>query len=142
MLLGLLGAYCGILVFLVIAPNTARSFGVIPVILITRLLLFAPILLFRLRDTEGPYDRGTGPGLMDGHQAQSLFASLASVCLIGQLLITTRERPLWDVANALFSHPAVSSLGCDLIISILSFVVWISIHQDVAKTTTTSGKAA
>ena len=60
---------------------------------------------------------------------QRYLASLLVLPTVGQLALACLERSPVGVAKALFEHPAVSSLGCDVILSLISYLCWITVAR-------------
>lgn len=104
----------------------------LPIMFITRLLLIAPLFACGI----GSDKTGSTSSAVDGRGMQDILklnASQAVGIMFGRLGLISS---LWNfnfsgfalsvqiARQALFEHPAVSSLGCDFIISVLSFGIW------------------
>lgn len=116
--------YC---VALVLLPLAAHSAWLITLILSTRLMLFAPMLIPESRNV-GEADRKDSPKARTATaRSVSGIVGPMMICMLVQIyLVLTEGWTLGDVASALIEHPAVSSLGCDLIISLVSTAIWTS----------------
>jgi hypothetical protein len=101
-------------------------------ILMARITLFSPLLLCRLlSENPDPTDNTSLSGNIEAGKMQHiLLSSYPHIYLSwwGHILLGSELtlREIFDeVLRALFEHPAVSSLGCDLILCALSFGIWI-----------------
>ena len=122
------GAYCACLI---VAPVTAGTEWLIPQILLARAVLVS-MQVFQWTSSSKLKDRGPGTtevAAVDGAGVQLYLATLITVCGLMQAVLAFSEAPLVDVAQALFSHPAVSALGCDFMISSTSYLCWRSIGE-------------
>ncbi|CAK4012720.1 Hypothetical predicted protein [Lecanosticta acicola] len=115
---GLIAAYC---ICLVAAPYSRGSPYLIPIILFARLLLLLPLHLPFVDDEA----RSAGDTFTPT-RAQRIVASLSAVLVARQVyLIRQSGASLHDVfARALFGHPAVTTLGFDFFLSVVSSAVW------------------
>jgi hypothetical protein len=95
------------------------------IILAARAVLMAPLLLKASRfatavtSEKVPIDRATGDEL----QRIVLKSAIIMTGMKGYQAMQEGFSPQ-VIASALFSHPAVASLGCDFILSALSFAAW------------------
>ncbi|KAK0893671.1 hypothetical protein LTS16_022485 [Friedmanniomyces endolithicus] len=99
-----------------VATQVAGTAMLMPLILVTRLLLLAQLLLTRTGTEEM---KRTTASLM-----QYPSVVIAQLLIVRQVYLSLQEHSLMDIGTALTSHPAVSTLGCDLIISVISFAAW------------------
>ena len=107
---------------LFIAPpyGLGTSTWLMPLILFARLLLFTPFFLSRTIAKRKSSDHTAPTG-----QAQFGLALMSlSFALLQIGLVVWEKRPLLQIGSALFDHPAVSSLGCDFLIAMVSFAIW------------------
>ncbi|KAK6393762.1 hypothetical protein LTR65_002139 [Meristemomyces frigidus] len=111
-------AYCA---SVAVAPTTTGTARLMPLIVFARLLLLTPLSLATPQtDVPGPVAKKTVlPGV----------AALALGVIAWQMYSILQQHTPGEIGRALFSHPAVSSLGCDAIISVISFVAWTSSLQ-------------
>ena len=115
-------AYCSCLIA---APYAANSPWLIPTILVARLFLFAPSRL--------PMASGFEPDIRDAPTSGAFFnARLSIVAFLSIILVDVQvlrivagRDSIGAIYRALWSHPAVSSLSFDMIISIVSFCIWV-----------------
>ncbi|KAK1048606.1 hypothetical protein LTR12_006843 [Friedmanniomyces endolithicus] len=99
-----------------VATQMAKTAMLMPLILVTRLLLFAQISLTR-----------TGTGTMERTTASRIqypSVVIAQLLIVRQVYLALQEHSLVEIGTALMSHPAVSALGFDPIISVISFAAW------------------
>lgn len=107
------------------AQMYAGTDKLILVILVARAALMAPLFLkagrFAAATTSEkvPVDRATGDEL----QRIVLKSAIIMTGMKGYQAMQEGFSPL-VIGNALFSHPAVTSLGCDFVLSALSFAAW------------------
>lgn len=120
--LSVVGAYCGCLL---IAPATAGRAWLITTIVIARLFLVSPLFLVKASKPQGADAGIHAKGQVDGEQAQNIILLASSACTAWRVYVVFQSHASGqDVLNGLFSHPAVSSLGCDLILSAFSYGLW------------------
>jgi hypothetical protein len=116
------GAYC---LCLACAQMYTGTDKLILIILAARALLMAPLFLKTGRfatavtSEKVPIDRATGDEL----QRIILKSAIIMTGMKGYQAMQEGFSPQ-VIASALFSHPAVVSLGCDFILSALSFAAW------------------
>jgi hypothetical protein len=116
------GAYC---LCLACAQMYTGTDKLILIILAARALLMAPFLLktgrfaAAITSDKVPIDRATGDEL----QRIVLKSAIIMTGMKGYQAMQEGFSPQ-VIASALFSHPAVASLGCDFILSALSFAAW------------------
>lgn len=121
------GAYCACLI---IAPLAKRTTWLIPLILIARSFLLVP-LNFSLASETATNNAETP----DHTSPWTTLALPVSLAITGQLFVATLDyQSLAPLGRALFSHPAVASLGCDFILSILSTAVWTVTQRAATET--------
>lgn len=102
---------------LLAAPASSKTSWLMPIILSARALLFVPSLLPLCQALDEQHARATNPlRLID--TACLLIAVYPHFPAFG-------EHGIQGFATALFSHPAVSSLGCDFAICVVSLALWI-----------------
>lgn len=104
--------------FTVIMAGVARLAWLVPLILFARLLLLVPILAVTFGGTRPVNDETV---VKRDCSSIGSVVRLAAIALVGLMLQNggwTRFGP------ALFSHPAVSALGCDAVLSLLSLIAW------------------
>lgn len=114
----------GVCVFF--APGFVGGEGLMPVVLVTRLVLLAPRFLpTRSHDAWAWRQRRSGGwGMM-------LLLAISAVLVGWQVLLVLQEGNLAiSILWALFSHPAVSALGCDFVIGLVSLTAWYQIRED------------
>ena len=114
--------------YVCISVPSPSALWVLPHIFTARLLLCAPLFLCgRTSSRSSVVDGGGMQHILSSFAAQAVGLIAARSGLIFSLwnLNFGAVDLLVQVARqALFEHPAVSSLGCDLIISVLSFGAW------------------
>lgn len=111
--------YCG---SVAMAPATAGTASLMPLIILARLLLLTPLYLAR--------SWGAGDALPDPRK--TVLPGVAALMLgfaAWQAYLIQQQHTYHEIGLALFSHPALSSLGCDALISAVSFVAWTSSLQ-------------
>jgi hypothetical protein len=106
--------YCAGLAY---APLTSGTMWLMPLIIAARLLLFSQLSLVR-------------NSTLANNNNMMLRYQIALAVFGGTLILwrgysALQIYSLDDIRKALFSHPAVSALGFDAILSILSFFAWI-----------------
>lgn len=116
------GAYCACLI---VAPILAGTHWLIPHILLARCLLVAT-QVHPWIGSSGEKQKATAvdSALFDSDGLYRHLGLLASLCGIAQASLAFLEHRPSDIGRALFDHPAVSSLGSDFVISVLSYVAW------------------
>lgn len=93
----------------------------LPSILTARVALFAPLLLCNVRLTK----HVVRIKVLDVWEMQKMLAANALHTGCWWLYTFPKdELTLQQMLQSVFEHPAVSSLGCDFIICILSFAAW------------------
>jgi hypothetical protein len=114
----------------------------LPSILTARVALFAPFIL-----CDGNLDVNKAESsVLDGWGLQETLAG--SVAHVGAwwVYVFSRDKlTLQTIWQSLFEHPAVSALGCDLILCILSFAAWTlrtRIGNEIAGKRDASAKAS
>ena len=76
-------------------------------------------------------------------EAQNYIAPAALLSILPQAISALRAYiTIGGIGKELFSHPAVSALGCDLIISVVSFSVWIGTQSGISSAAKTSKKGS
>jgi hypothetical protein len=116
------GAYC---LCLACAEMYAGTEKLVLIILAARAVLMVPLFLKAGRfaaavtSEKVPIDRATGDEL----QRIVLKSAIIMTGMKGYQAMQEGFSPQ-GIASALFSHPAVASLGCDFILSALSFAAW------------------
>ncbi|KAK5718913.1 hypothetical protein LTR17_015503 [Elasticomyces elasticus] len=100
-----------------VAPRAGQTSTLMPLIIVARLLLVMPLILVQ----SGAATNNTGlvPRL------QRPVAIATGLLIVRQAILAFEEDSLTDMVAAVISHPAVSALGFDLIISIMSFGAWM-----------------
>ena len=124
-LLCLTAAYIGCLV---IAPRFAEVIWLIPIILVARVLLLAPLFLCSgQRGDDSNVDKAQDYEV-GARNTQVLIAAFALLPTVWQVSKLVQDHSsLKGIIEALFSHPAVSALGYDLVLCLVSLILWISI---------------
>lgn len=113
------------------------------IILAARAVLMAPLFLKAGRfastttSEKVPIDRATGDEL----QRIVLKSSIIMTGMKGYQAMQEGFSPQ-SIASALFSHPAVASLGCDFILSALSFAAWTYLVPQTSSAPTAATTAA
>lgn len=99
----------------------AQQWQLIQQILFARLLLLAP----RFLPMSGPPGGGANDEEYEGRRIVSRVVGWGTAMTLWHLYpALAYEHSARELGMALFSHPAVSSLGCDFIIGLVSFAVW------------------
>ena len=98
-----------------------RAEMLLPSILTARVALFAPFII-----CDGKLDVNSAAStLLDGWGMQELLVGNSAHIGAWWVYVFTRDKltpqTIWQ---SLFEHPAVSTLGCDLIICMVSFAAW------------------
>ena len=121
-LLTLAGAYVSCLV---VAPFAARSSWLMPVILVARTLLLTPLYIVAIQEPIQSDDSMRRKDTSNERRVQTPIAASALLLTLWQVYVVNQDQPsVKIVVGALFGHPAVSSLGCDFVICLLSFTLW------------------
>jgi hypothetical protein len=106
--------YC---VGLLYAPHTSGTVWLMPLIIAARLLLVTHFALVR---------KGTAKsGSVSVLRCQITLVVLGGFNIIWQGYSALQVYSPDDIRRALFSHPAVSALGFDFILSVLSSFAWM-----------------
>ena len=119
-LTALAAAYCGVLFLLTKASNSA---SLIPLVLLSRAFLFAPLLIASTADQS----RSKKVTFSQSHDSSLRAPAIVLILLFPLIQISNniyREQSWAAIRQALFEHPAISSLGCDMIISLISAAIW------------------
>ena len=137
----LLGVY---LLALSIAPSIKDTPTLIPVVLLTRLLLLCPYLAFRPRATpsSGSTNRSSeaSRNLHDYGRIGQAYKPAVLTGVIGYLVLQLQHTAVGSsvalplskrVIIAINNDSAVSALGYDHLIGILSLVVWYAARSNV-----------
>jgi len=103
-----------------VAESSAGTDTLILIILATRVLLMAPMLL--------PSLGKLGFGRL-GREAQLAVVALSAVMIGNRILGDAPE----DFMRALTSRPAVSALGFDFVLSVVSYLLWTSLDPKPLK---------
>lgn len=120
----LITAYCAALVVL---PMVVASGWLMPMVLLTRILLCVPLFTGRVDGVKRAGDKGTFFGAIEVNTIAAPIVAFVA----GQIYLM--GLPTWEeISSALFEHPAVSSLGCDLIISCISAAIWLATQRNSA----------
>lgn len=115
-------AYCACLV---IAPATAGSSYLMPLILSARILLFAPLFIVEVTRPIGSRQGVKSESSTNWREVVRSCAVPAVMCILIQAFNNLQDQhSVKEIGGALFSDPAITSLGCDFVISIISFAVW------------------
>ena len=119
----------GYFLFLVAAPYAAGTRAFVCVILLIRLLLFAPLILPSI------VSEGGGMSFLTPRKARWVdatpyqFILICSALLWGLqslMVITETGLDLKRIVSSLHDSPAVSALGYDYILGVISIVAWRS----------------
>lgn len=117
-----IAAYCACLF---VAPYSKKGPYLILVILLARLMLFAPLRLAKLSHSAEV------ARVFKAKQAYRVVATFSAALVARQAYVLWQLWPV-SIMGALFSHPAVTTLGVDCGFSILSFLVWESVQWEEA----------
>lgn len=101
---------------LAMAPRTAQTSALMPLIIIARLLLFSQMLLVKTGAGS------TSPSFV--RRLQTPIAVMAGLLFVRQAYLAIQEGGIQNIAMAVFEHPAVSALGIDLLLCIVSYMIW------------------
>ncbi|KAF2169023.1 hypothetical protein M409DRAFT_21034 [Zasmidium cellare ATCC 36951] len=124
----ILNAYCACLF---VAPYTARGPSLMPTILAARLLLFVPSFLSQPLDLKEGRSSSQERAFFTQRQAQLAVAVYAVLMTVKQLAsIAFQGFALSQILMALVSHPAVTSLGFDFLVTAISFSTWSFIQDE------------
>ncbi|KAK3677684.1 hypothetical protein LTR78_002534 [Recurvomyces mirabilis] len=103
-----------------LAPQTAGTAALMPMIIAARLLLFAQLALVKI---------GTGsPSGGLAQQLQQPIASLGVILTARQAYSALQSYTPSEIIAALLGHPAVSSLGIDFLLSAFSCLTWMGVE--------------
>lgn len=122
-----IAAYCACLF---LAPYSKKGPYLIPVILVARFMLFAPLRLAKVSHSDEV------ARMFKAKQAYRVLATFSAALIARQAFALWKLWPV-SIVGALFSHPAVTTLGIDFAFSILSFLIWKSIRGGEGSETTT-----
>lgn len=120
---------------LLIAPYTAEGPYLMPTILAARMLLLVPLFLPSILESR----EDQLSVLFNQPQAQAAIILFAAMMTTKQVLIVIMNgRSVTSVLVALISHPAVTSLGFDFLITVASFAIWFLVrdtsgHQSISE---------
>lgn len=110
------------------APSNVRGRYFFPVIGATRLLLFAPYLLLQpSREDSWRVQRTPASSLMRRYTWS--FATVVLGGILLQLSQTWRTTGLTGILAALNSNPAVSALGYDFLMGLVSLVCLVGVRS-------------
>ena len=127
-----IAAYC---VCLAIAPYTAGGPYLIPVILFARAMLFVPLLLTR-KTSQRTGSTQIGRTFFTHQLAQQAVALFAIALTAKQCYLVYQSRATaTEIWQGLFSHPAVTTLGVDFLLSAASFVAWTLCQKAIRDST-------
>lgn len=132
-----IAAYC---VCLAIAPYTAGGPYLIPVILFARMMLFVPLALAQ-NSSQSTSEKGR---TFFTHQLAQQAVALFAIALTAKqaYLVYQSRATISEIWQALFSHPAVTALGVDFLLSAVSFVVWTLSQKAIRDGTLQEKKAS
>ncbi|KAK4974101.1 hypothetical protein LTR66_011079 [Elasticomyces elasticus] len=117
------------LVCLLVAPYASGSDYLIPVILVARALLLTPGLL----QLYGSPKSTVSPSQSPSNRRALVWLSCASLAVWSfTTLRTLSKHSIYEMASAVNSHPAVSALGYDFLLSIVSWAAWLLVKTDAA----------
>lgn len=129
------GIYC---FYLTVAPWASGSAWLIPLEMLARIMLCLPLVV-GLQEVKGARPKGEEQEKavskdlgedVAGRDIQRLAAVPMLAAFVSRVFALWRgDETFFGVLQALFSHPAVSSLGCDFIVSLVSFVAWTSMSD-------------
>ena len=95
-------------------------------ILVARILLFTPLFLWSFPSSARPSSKPLGEEMMP-RRNKIVAAAGAVLSLSPAFSAIFLDKVSWsDLTGALSSHPAVSALGCDLVICLISSMLWNS----------------
>jgi len=94
--------------------------------MVARLFLLSPLFIVEVFNSPGPNIPGRPSGQrVDGRQALRIVTAAAMICTTIQLhVLGQRKANYTDLFNGLFSHPAVTTLGCDLVLTVVGYGFW------------------
>lgn len=125
----LLALYYSLVLYLPSADNASDTGVFISMIVLIRLLLFAPLYLPLLVPNRFQIKDSTAREKFSTYVRAAWFVLLIITSLV---LFETAMAPkennfrVWNVVTAINENPAVSALGYDYVISMVSFAFWIS----------------
>lgn len=113
---------------LILLPRTVGTRAFIPVILSTRILLICPLLISHLCSR---IFRGVPKSTVEVPRAYGAaywcIISCSAVLFVGQTVIPLKDGAgISRVVAAINDQPAVSALGWDFLLAIVSLITWIS----------------
>ncbi|KAK5112949.1 hypothetical protein LTR62_003771 [Meristemomyces frigidus] len=114
------------------APRFAGTAALMPLIITARLLLFVQMALVR-----------TGTGTTDAdlvRRVQRLLVAMTVMLTLRQAYVALHAYTVTEIGKALVSHPAVSSLGFDFVLSTMSFGAWMLTELPVESESVASKK--
>ncbi|KAK5173366.1 uncharacterized protein LTR77_002047 [Saxophila tyrrhenica] len=118
-LLAVVVSYCACLL---LAPAMIGGSWLITIIVEARFFLLAPLVILHSAKPNNP---NVGELMADRSQAQSVVLFAALGCSAYQIYRLVQDGVTGkDVLDGLFDHPAVSSMGCDFILSAISYGLW------------------
>lgn len=125
-LLGVVAVYCGCLLVAAQAAQSAGGAWFTTTIMVARLFLLSPLFIVEVFNSPGPQIPGRLSGQrVDGRQALRIVTAAAMICTTIQLhVLGQRKAEYTDLYNGLFSHPAVTTLGCDLVLTVVGYGFW------------------
>lgn len=115
---------------LLAAPYTAEGPYLMPTILTARMLLLIPFFLPSMPGLLKEGSSADSKVLFDQPQAQAAIAVFTAAMTTKQLFFTFMEGfKVTEIVMALISHPAVTSLGFDFLVTAMSFAIWVFIRD-------------
>ncbi|KAK5681577.1 hypothetical protein LTS10_006110 [Elasticomyces elasticus] len=101
-----------------VAPRAGQTSTLMPLIILARLLLVMPLFLVQ--------SSGTGSKHLEYlSRLQRPVAVAAGLLIVRQAFLALQESSLTEIGTVLVGHPAVSALGVDMIITVLSLGAWM-----------------
>lgn len=123
-----MAAYCACLL---VAPYTADGPYLMPTILTARLLLFVPSFLPAATRHSEDHATAVENRFFSHRHPQKAVAAFAVGMTVKQVIFVVQGGySLGGALSALLSHPAVTSLGFDFIVTVLSFTIWVSVTDN------------
>lgn len=128
----LIAAYCGCLLIL---PMAASGPWLMPLVLLTRIILSLPLLLPKggKADISSEVEKNKSEvaksrKVRRDFQTQIVLSVTACLLIQGYAAFKSGST-LGTLTWTVFEHPAVSSLGCDMILSLISGLIWRRMQQ-------------
>lgn len=119
---------CVVIVYygcLVIAPWLAGTSSLLVVILVARLFLFAPLYFVEVVDSIQPGKSLSWDVMLDAEYVLSMMRTFSITCEAFQTYrMSNYQGPKKLIQHALREHPAVTTLGFDFVLCLISCLFW------------------